>query len=215
MEEAASFSPRGIEVSPERVLRILGYGPDVPVRTEVRRTAQAMAGLAMTAATPRASYRRLLIDSCTPEGLALSTGTRFRGPTFSAYLAGCGEVAVFVLSLGSRFDSTQRNLAAAGRTLEAYMLDVAGWLGIEEATRLLKDHLYGEAARDGLVLTRRLAPGYTSRVDGRKVEWPLEDHEALFSLFDEATSPARLLDGSCAMTPKMSRSGLFGLRPAP
>jgi len=208
------FTPGRLEVSTERVLRILGYRQDAPASAQVRGTALAMAELAVAAATPRAAYRRLAIARCTPEGLVLSTGTRFRGPTFSAYLAGCDEVAVFVLSLGAKFDSTQKNLSAAGKTLEAYVMDIAGWLGIEDATRLLKDRLDKEAKHDGLELTRRLAPGYTSRVGGQKVEWPLEDHPALFSLFDEA-APARLLEGSCAMMPKMSRTGLFGLRPVP
>jgi hypothetical protein len=206
----ATFSPRGIGIEPEPLLRVLGYRGGAPVRPQVLATAQAMAALAVTASTPRVAYRRERIASCTPEGLVLSTGTRFRGPTFAAELANCDEVALFVLSLGGRFDSTQKNLAAAGKTLEAYMLEIGGWLAIEAATRLFRKHLQAEAMREALALTRRMAPGYTTRVAGAKVEWPLEDQEALFSLFDES-APARLLEGSCAMTPKMSRSGLFGL----
>ena len=205
---------RGIEISPERVLRVMGYRPGAPIRAAVRRTAEDMAALAVTAAAPAACYRRLAIAACTADGLLLSAGAFFSGPAFAAYLAGCGEVAVFVLSLGSRFDSTQRNLAAAGQTLEAYMLEIAGWLGIEEATRLFRAHLDAEARRDRLELTRRMAPGYTSRANGRKVEWPLEDQQPLFSLFDATALPARLLEGGCTMTPKMSRSGLYGLHPA-
>lgn len=205
---------RGIEISPERVLRVMGYRQGAPIKAQVRSVAEAMAGLAVTAANPAARYRRVPIASCTTEGLVLSTGTFFRGPTFAAYLSGCDAVAVFVLSLGGRFDSTQKNLAAGEQTLEAYMLEIAGWLGVEAATRLFKAHLEAEVRRDGLALTRRMAPGYTSRVGGRKVVWPLEDQPPLFSLFDEGTLPARLLEGSCAMTPKMSRSGLYGLHPA-
>jgi hypothetical protein len=206
----ATFSPSGIEIEPEPLLRVLGYRNAAPVRPQVLATAQAMAGLAVAASTPRVAYRRVRIASCTPEGLVLATGTRFRGSTFAAELADCDEVALFVLSLGGRFDSTQKHLAAAGKTLEAYMLEIAGWLAIEKATRLFRKHLQAEAKREALALTRRMAPGYTTRVAGLKVEWPLEDQEALFSLFDES-APARLLEGSCAMTPKMSRSGLFGL----
>lgn len=205
---------RGIEISPERVLRVMGYRQGAPIRAEIRRTAEDMAALAAAAATPAACYRRMPIAACTTEGLLLSAGTFFRGPTFAAYLPGCDEVAVFVLSLGGRFDSTQKNLAAAGQTLEAYMLEIAGWLGIEEATRFFRAQLEAEARRDGFDLTRRMAPGYTSRINGRKVEWPLEDQQPLFSLFDATTLPARLLEGSSAMAPKMSRSGLYGLHRA-
>ena len=205
---------RGIGISPDRVLRLVGYREGVPIRPRVRKTAEDMAALAATAAAPVVCYRRVPIARCTTEGLLLSTGTFFRGPTFAACLSGCDEVAVFVLSLGDRFDSTQKNLAAAEQTVEAYMLEIAGWLGIEAATRLFRAHLDAEARRDGLALTRRMAPGYTSRIDGRKVEWPLEDQRPLFSLFDKTALPARLLEAGCAMTPKMSRSGLFGLHRA-
>ena len=208
------FAPREIDISPERVLRVMGYRDGTPIRTKIRATAEAMAAVAAAAATPAACYRRIPIASCTAQGLVLSGGTCFRGAAFAAYLSACDEVAVFVLSLGSRFDSTQKNLSDAGQTVEAYMLEIAGWLGIEEATRLFRAHLEAEVRRDGLELTRRMAPGYTSRAGGRKVAWPLEDQQPFFSLFDETELPARLLEGSCAMTPKMSRSGLYGLHQA-
>ena len=209
---AGFFAPRAIEISPEHVLRVTGYREGVQIKAQVRRTAQAMADLAATAAAPAACYRRLPVASCSAEGLVVAAGTLFRGPAFAAHLSGCDEVALFVLSLGSRFDSTQKHLTESGQSVEAYMLEIAGWLGIEAATRLFRTHLEAEARRDGLALTRRMAPGYSSRVDGRKVEWPLQDQRPLFSLFDQYALPARLLEGSCTMTPKMSRSGLYGLR---
>lgn len=205
-----TFSPGSIEIDAGSALRILGYRAGAPVRPQVLATVQAMAALAATAAAVRVAYRRLPIAACSDDGLVLSTGTRFSGPTFRAGLPDCDEVVVFVLSLGARFDSAQTNLSAAGKTLEAYVLEIAGWLAIEEATRRFRRHLGAVAESEALVLTRRMAPGYTTRVGGEKVEWPLEDQTALFSLFDES-APARLLEGSCAMTPKMSRSGLFGL----
>lgn len=203
---------RGIVIPPARVLRVMGYRDSAGVRAPVRRTAEAMAELAGAAAAPAAAWRRVVVAGCSIDGLVLSDGTTFGGPTFAAYLSGCHEAAVFVLSLGGRFDSTQKNLAASERPLEAYMLEIAGWIAIEEATRRFRSHLEQEAGRDGFALTRRLAPGYSSRIEGRKVEWPLEDQPRLFSLFDEADLPARLFEGGCTMTPKMSRSGLYGLR---
>jgi len=212
---AGIFEPRGIEISPDDMLRVMGYRQGARIRAQVRRTAEAMAALAATSATPVACYRRVPIAGCTTDALVLSTGTSFRCPAFAAYLAGCDEVAVFVLSLGGRFDSTQENLTASEQVLEGYMLEIAGWLGIEAATRLFRAHLAEAARRDSLVLTRRMAPGYSFRLDGGKVEWPLEDQRALFSLFGDTAPPARLLEGGFAMTPKMSRTGLYGLHPAP
>jgi hypothetical protein len=166
-----------------------------------------MAALAVTASAPRVAYRRVRIATCTPEARA-STGTLSR-PTFAARLADCDEVALFVLSLGGRFDSTQKNLAAAGQDARGacwrspLARDRGGHAPLPQAPA-------GRGGGRGAGAHARMAPGYTTRVEGLKVEWPLEDQEALFSLFDES-APARLLEGSCAMTPKMSRSGLFGL----
>lgn len=210
-ETSSAFTPPAIKISAERMLRVMGYRKSASVKARVRETAEAMATLAATAAMPAVHYRRVGIAECTREGLVLATGTRFHGPVFSVQLSDCVEVAIFVLSLGSRFDSTQKELAESERTLEAYMLEIAGWLGIEEATKLFRTHLEMDAARDGLALTRRLAPGYTFRMEGSKVEWPLEDQPAFFSLFDRAALPAQLIEESCAMTPKMSRTGLYGL----
>ncbi len=209
------FAARVMEIAPERVLRVMGYRQGASIRPQIRGTAAAMAALAATAATPSACYRRLPIASCDESGLVLATGSIFRGPTFAAYLSDCREVAVFVLSLGEQFDATQNRLAADEQTLEAYVLEIAGWLAIEQATQLFREQLDAAARREGLALTRRLAPGYTSRVGGRKVEWPLEDQPQLFRAFGASVLPARLLEESCAMTPKMSRSGLYGLHPAP
>ncbi len=68
------------------------------------------------------------------------------------------------------------------------------WIGFE--TNPVRD--------ENLAPTRRLGPGY--------VDWPLEEQAALVALLDGAPLPVRLLD-SCAMIPKKSRSGLYGLRP--
>ena len=42
-------------------------------------------------------------------------------------------------------------------------------------------------------------------------EWPLEEQKSLFALFEGRAISVQLLD-SCAMIPKMSRSGLYGVR---
>jgi len=42
--------------------------------------------------------------------------------------------------------------------------------------------------------------------------WPLEEQIGLFGLFKNAHLPVTVM-ASCAMQPKMSRSGLFGTAP--
>jgi hypothetical protein len=208
-----SFSPRGVEVRADRLLRLMGYRHDRPARPAVRRVAEAVAELATSAMAPCVHYRSDRIVACDDERLVLAGGAAFRSPAFHKHLEGCTEVVVFVLTLGARFDSTERNLAAGDKMLEVVFLESAGWLGVEECTRLFTAHLAAQLRDRGLALSRRLAPGYSFRLGERKVDWPLEDQKPLFALFADVTLPVQLLD-SCAMTPKMSRTGLFGLRPA-
>jgi hypothetical protein len=100
-----------------------------------------------------------------------------------------------------------------GRPVEGLFLDSAGWLAVESVTRQFADRLKGESAYRGLRLTRRLGPGYSYRLEGGVVSWALDEQQVLFSALGHDPLPVSLLD-SAAMQPKMSRSGLYGLRPA-
>lgn len=210
--ETGVYVPKGIDIRPDRMLRIMGYREGGPVRPAVRRVATAMAELAMSAIAPVVHECRVMIERCDGNGLLLADGTFFRGPVFGKHMAGCTNAVAFILTLGGRFDSTEKNLVAGGNMLEAVFLETAGWVAVEEATRLHNERLANKSAETGFALSRRLAPGYSFRVGGRKVDWPLEDQKPFFALFEGVTLPVELLD-SCAMTPKMSRTGFYGLRP--
>jgi len=93
-------------------------------------------------------------------------------------------------------------------------LETVGWMAVEQATKRLLRHLGELVGPEGLVLTRRMAPGYSFSVGGRKCDWSLFEQPALFGIFRDVELPVRLLE-SGGMVPKMSRSGLYGLRPTP
>ena len=71
------------------------------------------------------------------------------------------------------------------------------------------------AERDGWKMSLRMGPGYEYKLHngGGRVRWDLEQQADLFQLFAGSPLPVELLS-SCAMLPKMSRSGLFGQAPA-
>ncbi len=77
-------------------------------------------------------------------------------------------------------------------------------MAVERATRSFAQHLWSEAQGEGCRLTRRLGPGYA--------DWAVDEQTALFGVFAGVALPVRLLE-SCAMIPKKSRSGVYGLRP--
>jgi hypothetical protein len=207
------FTPRGIAIRPEQMLRIMGYRAGAPIRPAVRRMAERIAELAAAAMMPVVHHCRIGIERCNEEGLVLADGTAFRGPVFAKHLADCRGAIAFIMTLGSRFDSTQKNLSDSDNLLDAVFLETAGWVAIEEATRLFTQQARKAALFDGLEVSRRLAPGYVFRVGDRKVDWPLEEQTAFFKIFEGIKLPVQLLEESCAMMPKMSRTGFFGLRP--
>ena len=62
-------------------------------------------------------------------------------------------------------------------------------------------------------IENRMAPGYTfpSKIYRKRIMWELEEQKILFRLFDKECISIRLTD-SCTMLPRMSRSGIFGLK---
>jgi hypothetical protein len=207
-----AFTPRGLTVGVGQILKVQGYADLSRVRPAVKSAAETVATMTNRMLVPDARYRRVGIESCVDGVLSLVDGTRFRCAAFDQYLTDCREVVVFLLTLGGGLDHIERNLSANSRLLETVFLGTAGWIAIEQATKLLAQHLRGVVEPEGLVLTRRLAPGYSFRLGGRTCEWSLLDQTALFGLFQGVDIPIQVLE-SGGMVPKMSRSGLYGLRP--
>ncbi|MCH6588112.1 MAG: hypothetical protein IH805_07345 [Proteobacteria bacterium] len=202
------FTGARIEVPVDPLLRLQGYRDMARIRPRVRAIATKMAALAGTLVAPETYYRRVRIGSCTPAALALETGTEtgvtFHSAEFAKVLGRCREVVVFVLTLGAGFDAQAERFTANEEIVEALFMEMAGWIAVERVTKNFAGHLASLVRDENLAPTRRLGPGY--------VDWPLEEQAALFTLLDGAPLPVRLLD-SCAMIPKKSRSGLYGLRP--
>jgi hypothetical protein len=198
------FRTETAELPVASLLRMQGYRDLARVRPRVRDIATKAAGLAQSLAAPEAYYRRIAVRSCTPDALELEGGIRFHSASFAKVFAGCGEAVALVLTLGPALDAETERLTERDEIVEALFLEMAGWLAVEQATKALVLHLSDQVRDQHLGPTRRLGPGYA--------DWPLDEQAGLFALFEDAPLPVRLLD-SCAMVPRKSRSGLYGLRP--
>lgn len=208
----ALFAPKAPDVHADRILRIQGYSDLLRVRPVIRRTAQDMAGLASRMSEPAVAYRYVPIRLLRDDSLELDEGVVFHCEAFARFLDGCTQVAPFVLTAGAALSEKVVELVEAGDLLEGVLLETAGWLAIEDATRQFKTHLREESLRRRHRITSRMGPGYSYKIGNTLCTWPLEEQIALFSLFGAAPLPVSVMR-SCAMQPKMSRSGMFGIAP--
>lgn len=209
------FVPSLGPVSAARILRIQGYADLGRVRPAIRAVADWAAEAIAPLAQPQIGFKRLSFVRRDDEHIELSDGSQCAGVALVHELSGCDEVVIFVQTLGDGPDRKVIELSEGGDSLlEALLLECAGWLALEESIRQFKQVLRAEAQRRGRHLGKRLGPGYSYQLPGGQVMWPLQEQRSLFAVFKPGELPVRLMD-SCAMQPKMSRSGLFGEGPGP
>lgn len=203
-----------------RILRVHRYTDPTKVRPVIREAAEKAVGEAARLASPQAVYVVNPIKSLEKGVLRLGNGIRFDCAAFDQHLAGCDHLLAFVMTIGPKLDQTVLSLVEeVFEPLDALFLETAGWLTIEAATKNLARHLKQEFGAEGWSLSLRMGPGYDYRTgngaqnDGGRVSWDLWQQRELFQMFDGTELPVELMQ-SCAMLPKMSRSGVFGLRQA-
>jgi hypothetical protein len=199
----ARYLPEPPMISVASLLRLQGYRDLAVVRPDVRKIAEWGARKVEELSSPEVIYRRIPIVELQEDSVTLDGGIQFHSRQFDRVLKGKSEVAIFVLSLGPSIDRESMNLLDRDDVVEALFLEYAGWIAIERATRDFAEHLSCTIAPSRLRLTRRLAPGY--------YDWPLDEQRDFLALFGDVRLPVELLE-SCAMLPKKSRTGLYGLQ---
>ena len=190
-----------------------GYTDLERVRRPIRRAAERAAEMARDIACGRVGLRRVGIAALEEDTLTLAGGHRFHCLAFPRFLEQCHSVVAFAMTAGPRFDERIDELMHDDQPVEGLFLDSAGWLAVESVTRQFAERLKVEAADRGMRLTRRMGPGYSYRVGTVLEPWSLDEQQDLFRVLGDAPLPVELMDSS-AMSPKMSRSGLYGLRDA-
>ncbi len=205
-----SWRMDGFAVDAERILRVQGYRDPARIRPRIRKIAEKAAADIAGIAAPEAVCTRRRVETLRDGVLTLEGGHAFNCVAFDRLLANAPEVAVFVLTLGPAMEKAVTERFEASEPVDALFLECAGWLAVEKATRHLAAHIGGELAAEGLGVTYRLGPGYDYKAGEERAVWGLEEQPALFAVFGDAPLPVELLE-SCAMMPKLSRSGLFGI----
>lgn len=198
------FAPAIGEVAVNKILRIHGYKNPDEVRAAIRNIAKRVINISMPLFEPVIYYRQIPIQVLDQSRLTLACDNiSFHNPAFSRVLSSCTDVMVFLLTLGKKLDKTSVELQENDQLLEALFLESVSWIAIENATRVFVTALRQKTNKNDCQITSRLAPGYG--------DWPLDEQQELFRLFQDWKLQISLTDKDC-MIPKMSRSGLYGIR---
>lgn len=207
------FRPSLLSINPERMLRVHGYRNTANLRPAIRKAAETIALLAERLIAPHVHYRRVGVRTLTGGELVLDDGVTFHNEAFPRLLGEAREVVIAIATMGPELD--QEVIARMDRfePLEALFLETGGWLGIESVSKQFGDFLRALARGHSYRVSCRMGPGYTYKVDGRETQWRLEEQRQVFQAFEGIDLPVQLLE-SCAMLPKMSRTGLYGLAPS-
>ena len=202
-----------VKIDPSKMLRIHGYRDLAKVRPVIRKAADDIALVAEGLIAPEAYSRKIEVMSYGDDFMKLADGTVFENVDFGNVLDNSPSVVDVELTVERALDEAVVAAMDKFEPLDALFLETAGWLGVEWTTRSFVNHLTELVLEEKLRPTRRMGPGYSYKIDGGEEMWSLEDQRHLFSVFDDVELPVRLLE-SCAMMPKMSRSGVYGLVPS-
>ncbi|MDR2041713.1 MAG: hypothetical protein LBP98_05280 [Tannerella sp.] len=187
-----------IALSPEEVLKEIGYGNVLPDERVVSLIRSLLVQLEKEV-KPRYAY-------FVSEGELEDRAVRIRehllttNVTITRLLEHSTLFAVFAATAGREFEQIQQTHKTTGDMLVIYLLDVMGTLLVEKTGDYMETKL--EAAYPDLLHTKRFSPGYCN--------WSLTEQRKIFSLLGQQPCGITLSE-VCLMTPIKSISGVIGL----
>jgi len=199
-----SWRPARVAIDPWTILRLARYRHRDDAPSPVWDATRAMAARAEELADPAGRLRLVRIQAIAPAQVTLAEGPSFTGQAIARHLADTQRAIAFVLTLGPALEAEVIALGERQESLEAYLLDLAGWAGLEGAVRALRQELI--AALPRARVSHRLGPGHR--------DWPLTEQSGLVALLEGEATPVRLSEHG-VLLPFKSISGIFALRSAP
>jgi hypothetical protein len=203
LDHVVAWQPDRLAIDPWTVLRLARYRRRDDAPAAVWDATRAMTARAGELVAASARLRLVRVTRVSPDGAVLARGTAFSGHAIARHLGGARQAIAFVLTLGPALEAEVVALGERQELLEAYLLDLAGWAGIEAAVRALRRDLV--AALPRAQVSHRLGPGHR--------DWPLGEQRDLVALFEGEAAPVRLSEHD-VLIPFKSISGLFAVRPS-
>ena len=140
--------------------------------------------------------------------------TSLKCEVFTEIFSESNFLIIFIISLGKGIDIKLKKISNdINEPLGGLFLENASWLALELILRDARSRIISFAKSKNMQIENRMAPGYSypSKILKKRIMWELEEQVNLFSLFHNRNISVSLCE-SCTMVPRMSRSGVFGLK---
>jgi hypothetical protein len=188
-----------VELSPEEVIKEIGYGESLP-DSEVMEVILQLLTLLKQKIQPRYIY---LISDGRVEGTTavhIQNQILNTGPTISRLLEKSSSFAVFAATAGVEFEQITQEYKKTDDILVHYILDIMGTTIVEKVGDYMESKL--EKLLPDMLHTHRFSPGYCN--------WHLTEQRKIFSLLGNQPCGITLSD-VCLMSPIKSISGIIGI----
>ena len=198
----------------DSVLRAQGYRKNHKVKLVIRQAASLSVKRLRDTAAPQGFFFFEQIKALNGNKLKMNSGIEFDCPVFEDMLSGSTHLISFVLTLGKEVDEKICGYVGdADEPLANLFLETAARLCLELVMRQARIKLTEFSRLNQMVLGKRMAPGYSykEKITNNRIMWDLTEQANLFKMFRGFEIPVKLMESS-TMIPKMSRSGIFGLR---
>ena len=140
--------------------------------------------------------------------------TSLKCEVFTEIFSESNFLIIFIISLGKGIDIKLKKISNdINEPLGGLFLENASWLALELILRDARSRIISFAKSKNLQIENRMAPGYSypSKILKKRIMWELKEQENLFNLFKNRNISVSLSE-SFTMLPRMSRSGVFGLK---
>ncbi len=197
-----------------KLLGVHGYRKDQHIKSVVQDAAAKSIERLQEYCDPLGFFCIQEIKLLRGDKLILDSGIEFRCSLFETMLAGDTHLISFIVTLGNEVDDIIASFSKdIDEPLASLFLETASRLCLEQVLREARSKLIEHASTKKMELGNRMAPGYSYKVknSSKRVMWELEEQRNLFDIFKDFNISVELME-SFTMLPRMSRSGIFGLR---
>lgn len=204
-------------VSAFQILRTHGYKNKSTIKKKILESANIALERLSIYSLPVGYFCINEISQKLSHSIVLKDGTVFKCEVFDECLKDSKFLIIFVLSLGKRIDEKLNKISNdLNEPLGALFLENACWLALELILKDARLKIVQFGKSKNMMIENRMAPGnsYPSKILNKRIMWELKEQRILFKLFENKNISVRINE-YFTMIPRMSRSGIFGLKSNP